>query len=154
MSNWLLAIVVGGYLIFNNVKDNVLSNIKFRFGGIAFDGIGGDLQSIRFVVKLIVDNGSMTSIPLDAFDGVIFYKNRALAPIKQTRSADVKANSSTLVNYGVEVNRMMIESVFGSWQKALSNLKDASNTNNYRLKGQITFRLANIVYYQDIDQTF
>jgi LEA14-like dessication related protein len=151
---WLIPVIVGSYLLFDNLKGNVLNNIKFRFGGIAFDGIGGDLKSIRFVVKLFVDNGSSLSVPIDAFEGDVYFKEKALTPIKQMRSANVKANMSTLLNIGVEVGASQLETVFGSWQKALSNLKDATNGNNYRLRGQITFRLANIVYYQEIDQTF
>jgi hypothetical protein len=154
MNILLITALVGGYYLFNSTKDDLLNKIKYRFGGVAFDGIGGDLQSVRLIVRLIVDNGTALTLPIDSFEGVVFFKDKTLTPIKSVGSQVAQSKGSTNLNYQIEVGKSQLETVFGSWQTALKQLGDAANKGNYRLKGQITFRVSNLVYYQEIDMTF
>jgi hypothetical protein len=151
---WLVSVALVGYLVFNNVKTNLMDSIFFGFGGIEFDGIGGDFQSIRLVAKLRVDNHSATSFPIDGFEGVIYFKDKVLTPIKSTGAELIKANASTNLGYIVSIGKAQLKTVFGSWETALDQVKDAANKGHYRLVGKISFRLGNLVYFHDIDQTF
>ncbi len=154
MKPWLLAAIVGGYLLFNTAKDDFLNKIHYRFGGVGFDGIGGDLQSIRLIVKLIIDNGNAVTLPIDGFEGFVYFKDKLLTPIKSVGSQVAKNNASTTIHYSMEVGKAQLAAVFGSWQTALKNLETAANTGNYRLKGTLSFRVSNLVYYKELDMTF
>ena len=154
MKNLLLPALLFGWLIFDSTKNNVLNNIKFRFGGVFFDGINGDLQSIRIGVRLIIDNNTPFSMPIDNFKGTVYFKEKEFAPLSQQEQGVVQANGSTTINYLLPIGQSQLIEAFGSFKKAVDFFKSAVSGGNFRLKGQITFRIANIVYYQDIDQVF
>ena len=153
MKNWLLLALLFGWLAFDSTKNNVLNNIKFRFGGVFFDGINAN-GSIRIGVRLIIDNNTPLSMPIDNFKGMVYFKETAFAPLMQQESGVVQASASTTINYVLPMGENQFIQMFGSIQKAVDFFKSAAAGGNFRLKGQITFRIANIVYYQDIDQVF
>jgi LEA14-like dessication related protein len=149
---WILPVGVIAYLLFNNVKSNLMDQIFFGFGGVDIDSIGRD--GIRLKVLLKVVNHSATSFPIDGFEGVIYFKDKELAPIKSAGAENIKAKASTNLGYIVAVGEKQLKTVFGSLNTAIDNIKDASNKGNYRLKGKISVRLGNLMYFHDIDQTF
>ena len=152
MIKWIATVGIIGYLWFNNVKSNLMDQIFFGFGGVDFDSIGRD--GIRLKVLLKVENHSATSFPIEGFEGVIYYKDKELAPIKSAGPENIKAKASTNLGYIVAIGEKQLKTVFGSLEKAVDNFKDASKTGNYRLKGKISFRLGNLMYFHDIDMTF
>ena len=154
MKSWILPVALAGWLLFNQAKDDFMNRINYRFGGVGFDGIGGDLQSVRLIVKLIIDNGNPVTLPIDGFDGAVYFKDKLLTNIKSVGSQVAKNNASTTINYQIEVGKPQLVTVFGAWQTALENLESAANAGNYRLKGTLSFRVSNLVYYKELDMTF
>ena len=109
MKNWFLPALLFGYLLFDSTKNNVLNNIKFRFGGVFFDGISGNLQFIRIGVRLIVDNNTPFSMPINNFKGIVYFKEKEFSPLSKQEMGVVKANDSTTINYLLPVGKRTID---------------------------------------------
>lgn len=136
--------------------NNLLNKIGWNFRGIDIDGIGlTNGVSINIGVKLEVDNKTNFSIPIEKFEGAVFYKGQELTPVRSAAYTEVKANKKTVLRYIVPISKDTIIRIWGkTWTEAFKNFKDSIKPSNYVLTGEVNFRLGNVLHIYDLNEPF
>lgn len=135
---------------------NLLNKIAWNFRGIDIDGIGlTDGLSINIGVKLEVDNKTNLSIPIEKFDGSVFFKGQKLTPVRSVNYTEIKANKKTVLRYIVPISKDTIIRIWGkTWSEAFKNFKDSIKPSNYVLQGEVNFRLGNVLHIYKLNEPF
>jgi hypothetical protein len=149
------AVLGGLYLLFKGSL-GLLNKINWSFKGIDIDGIGiSEGLALKMGVMLEIDNGSQLTIPIEKFTGAVYYKGNLLTPVQSAAYTEVKAGKKTVLRYIVPISKDTITRIWGSsWAEALKNFKDSIRPSNYRLTGEVNFRLGNVLHIYKIDEPF
>ena len=151
------ALLVGAVVYLSKQKaDKLASQITWAFDGVDFDGVGleGGLN-LRLLPRIRIINKSSLTIPIDKFEGKILYLGKDLLSIKSEGNPNIKANSETVLRYGVGVSKNHLAQVFGvSLAEVWANKAKYLRPSNFVMAGTITFRMSGVVVEHDISQPF
>ncbi|MDZ7879153.1 MAG: hypothetical protein U5L45_15845 [Saprospiraceae bacterium] len=148
-------VVIGGFLWFNQLQADLWRNINWKFKRFTFDGIGGDLQSVRFIAAIEIDNDTVLEVTIEKFNGFVYYKGSPLIPIKSTETTTIQAHTLTTLNYTVPLGFDNLKTVFGStWAEIKKNIAASLKPGNYRLKGTIFINIQGILKEIELDEQF
>jgi hypothetical protein len=150
------AIVIGvAFTMFKNKVNNFFGNLAWRFANLQFDGIGGDFTSVRLLLSLEVDNKNAVGIPLQSFDGFVYFKGASLVPVKTVAPVTIVANKKSVIRITIPLSLANLKQVFGAtWKDIFTNISTGLRPGNYTLQGTMTFNVSNVLTKFPINEPF
>lgn len=150
------AVALGvGITLFKNAANNFFNRLQWRFAALKFDGIGGDFLSIRLVLALEVDNKNNVSIPLQSFDGKVYFKDAALVPVRTVDPVSIAANQKSTIRISIPISLANLKTIFGTtWKEILTNIPSGIRPGNYAIKGVLTFNVSNVLTKFELNEPF
>jgi LEA14-like dessication related protein len=125
----LLAVLGIGYVVFSSFLSGVISKLSLDSASIRFGNF--TLQGVAVTVPLTIRNDSSTAIPIQGFEGAIYYGNEPLATLLRTDPVSITANALTTVNVDSTI-------LFVNLAEDIINIiKTKSFSNNLRLVGDL-----------------
>jgi LEA14-like dessication related protein len=107
------------------------------------------------ILSLEVDNKNTIGIPLQSFEGFVYFKTDTLVPVKTVSSVLIAAKQKSVIRISIPISLANLKQVFGAtWKDVFTNIPSGLRPGNYSLQGTLTFNVSNILTKFPINEPF
>ena len=148
-----LGLAVGGYLLKKKSDDfDFVTDLKFRFAKIGFDGFDVFSLSVNVVLGIEATNDNSIPVPIHDFEGAVYFNDTLLVPVKITQPVTIAANQKTMMRVTVPIGVALLSKAFGAkWKELFKGLPKGSK---FVLAGTMRFKVKGVFKKLGINEVF